>query len=286
MKSIRRSPLLVKDNPGTLACSVMLNEVESHNTELTHVSYLRDAEIHLAQHPVDVVLLDLGLPDAQRLKGGPAHPRRLSPGSPSGSDGDRTTILWPSKALQEGAQDYLVKGQIDTRGLQRAIRYAIERKIMDEALFVEKERAQVTLNSNRRRRQSAPHLLGETVTFLNVVAENRDGMVMAVTLKGLPFDRSFADSRRHHPGDHPVNPHGDGGSGRPHRASPANSILIRRDGFEIPIEDSVAPSTTVKGRLPGAVIVFRDVSAARAMALQMPIRPSTTFSPASPIGCC
>jgi diguanylate cyclase (GGDEF)-like protein len=50
---------------------------------------------------------------------------------------------------------------------------------------------------------------------------------------------------------------------------PSNSILLRRDGFEISIEDSVAPIHDREGRATGAVIVFRDVSAARAMALQM-----------------
>ena len=50
---------------------------------------------------------------------------------------------------------------------------------------------------------------------------------------------------------------------------PANCILIRRDGFETPIEDSVAPIHDREGQATGAVIVFRDVSIARAMALQM-----------------
>jgi diguanylate cyclase (GGDEF)-like protein len=50
---------------------------------------------------------------------------------------------------------------------------------------------------------------------------------------------------------------------------PANCILIRRDGFEIPIEDSVAPIHNREGQPTGAVIVFRDVSAARAMVVQM-----------------
>ena len=50
---------------------------------------------------------------------------------------------------------------------------------------------------------------------------------------------------------------------------PSNCILIRRDGFEIPIEDSVAPIHDREGQATGAVIVFRDVSVARAMALQM-----------------
>ena len=50
---------------------------------------------------------------------------------------------------------------------------------------------------------------------------------------------------------------------------PPNCILVRRDGSEIPIEDSVAPIHDREGQATGAVIVFRDVSAARAMALQM-----------------
>jgi diguanylate cyclase (GGDEF)-like protein len=49
----------------------------------------------------------------------------------------------------------------------------------------------------------------------------------------------------------------------------SNSMLIRRDGFEIPIEDSIAPIHNHEGLHAGAVIVFHDVSAARAMALQL-----------------
>jgi diguanylate cyclase (GGDEF)-like protein len=49
----------------------------------------------------------------------------------------------------------------------------------------------------------------------------------------------------------------------------ANCVLIRRDGFESAIEDSAAPIHDRDGRVIGAVIVFHDVSAARAMALQM-----------------
>jgi diguanylate cyclase (GGDEF)-like protein len=50
---------------------------------------------------------------------------------------------------------------------------------------------------------------------------------------------------------------------------PSNCVLIRRDGFEIPIEDSVAPIRDSKGQISGAVIVFRDSSAARTMAQQL-----------------
>jgi PAS domain S-box-containing protein len=58
---------------------------------------------------------------------------------------------------------------------------------------------------------------------------------------------------------------------------PSNSVLIRRDGFEIPIEDSVAPIHDRQGKVSGAVIVFHDVSATRTMALQMAHLASTIF---------
>jgi diguanylate cyclase (GGDEF)-like protein len=50
---------------------------------------------------------------------------------------------------------------------------------------------------------------------------------------------------------------------------PANCVLTRRDGLEIPIEDSISPIHDREGQVTGAVIVFRDVSATQAMALQM-----------------
>jgi PleD family two-component response regulator len=58
----------------------------------------------------------------------------------SGSNG----AYLPHRLLQEGAQDYLIKGQIEPRELMRAPRNAIKRKIIEEALFQMKERVQVT----------------------------------------------------------------------------------------------------------------------------------------------
>ena len=170
-----------------------------------------------------------------------------------------------AQALQEGAQDYLIKGQIETRGLLRALRYAIERKTMEEALFVEKERAQVTLNC-----------IGDAVictdisgniTFLNVVAERMTGWSWQEAA-GRPMAEVFrildATSRETIPNPMEM------AVGQDRTVHlPSNCILIRRDGLEIPIEDSVAPIHDREGQATGAVIVFRDVSAARAMALQM-----------------
>ncbi len=132
--------LLVEDNPGdALLFREMLNELGSFSTHLTHVEYMVTAEKHLAEHAVDIVLIDLYLPDAQGL-GAVRRVQAVAPRVPlvvlTGMDDESLAL----QALQEGAQDYLIKGQIEARGLLRALRYAVERKVMEEALFAEKAR--------------------------------------------------------------------------------------------------------------------------------------------------
>ena len=125
--------LLVEDNPGDARLlREMFSDQAANDTQLAQVQTMAEAEAHLAAHPVDVILLDLGLPDTQGLEA----VRRTHAAAPSvplvvltGMD-DETLA---SQALQEGAQDYLIKGQIDTRGLMRALRYAVERNTMEEA---------------------------------------------------------------------------------------------------------------------------------------------------------
>src|ERR1700675_1040760 len=122
--------LLVEDNPGDVRLlREMFNRHSSHNVELTHVGSMSEAEKHLAERAVDLVLLDLGLPDAQGL-GAVQRAHAAAPRIPlvvlTGLDDESLA----AQALQEGAQDYLIKNQIETRGLRRALRYAIERKAM------------------------------------------------------------------------------------------------------------------------------------------------------------
>ena len=65
MKSIK-TILLIEDNPGDARLvRETLSEQGSHNTVLVHVGCMREAETYLAEHSVDIILLDPGLPDAQ-----------------------------------------------------------------------------------------------------------------------------------------------------------------------------------------------------------------------------
>jgi diguanylate cyclase (GGDEF)-like protein/PAS domain S-box-containing protein len=257
--------LLVEDNPGDARLlREMFNEEGAHNTELTHAQCMKDAERHLADREVDIILLDLGLPDVEGVMA-VQRIRAAAPSVPLVVLTGRDDEALAAQALQEGAQDYLIKGQIDSRGLLRALRYAIERKTMEEALFEEKERAQVTLNSIGDAVVCTD--ISGNITFLNFVAEKMTGWSWQEAA-GRPMAEVFqildAMSRESTP--HPMS-RAVGVEQTIHL--PSNCILVRRDGFETPIEDSIAPIHDREGKATGAVIVFRDVTTARAMAAQM-----------------
>jgi signal transduction histidine kinase len=123
--------LLVEDSGGDARLlQEMLAEQGTHNIALTHVECLRDAETYLAQHSADMILLDLGLPDGQGIES-LKRTRKIAPGIPLIVLTGRDDGSMAEQSLQEGAQDYLIKGQIDQRGLLQAIRYATERKRLE-----------------------------------------------------------------------------------------------------------------------------------------------------------
>jgi PAS domain S-box-containing protein len=149
------SILLVEDNPGD---AVLLREAlldaGPERFQLNHVKCLADGLRILAGGGVDVVLLDLSLPDEHGLKT-VTRARLAAPGVPivvlTGLDDEEFAI----KAVREGAEDYLVKGQIDGRLLVRCLRYAIERhrllgerKRAEEALIASQEYALNIINSS------------------------------------------------------------------------------------------------------------------------------------------
>jgi signal transduction histidine kinase len=122
--------LLVEDNAGDARLiREMFSNEKPDGFQLTHLLCMRDAEIHLATGGVDIVLLDMGLPDEHGLD----TVRRTHAAAPdipmivlTGLDDEALA----SEAMKEGAQDYLIKGQIENRALPRALRHAIERHRM------------------------------------------------------------------------------------------------------------------------------------------------------------
>lgn len=126
--------LVVEDNStDAFLLQEALQEASPFSFQVTQVARLDEGMERLHTEPFDVILLDLGLPDSQGLE----TFRKLQTEVTSipvvmltGLDDDTLA----KQALQEGAQDYLVKGQVTSPVLVRTIRYAIERKRAEETL--------------------------------------------------------------------------------------------------------------------------------------------------------
>jgi diguanylate cyclase (GGDEF)-like protein/PAS domain S-box-containing protein len=228
-----------------------------------------DALDHLADkqqtvEPVAAVLLDLFLPDSSGIE----TFDRLFQAAPqipililTAVSDEGTAQL----AVQRGAQEYLLSDRLDAYLLPKAVRSMIERAVNMEALFEEKERAQVTLDSIGDAVVSTD--VAGNVTYLNVVAESLTGWSRQ-DAAGRPFGDVFRiiDSVTRGPARNPMAFAIQ--SNKTVSLTP-NCVLIRRDGVESPIEDSAAPIHDRYGRVTGAVMVFHDVSAARATTLSM-----------------
>jgi DNA-binding NarL/FixJ family response regulator len=119
--------LLVEDAPGDAGLiQEYLREAELQHT-LAHVTTLDEAQRRLAAEGADVVLLDLFLPDSTGLD----TVTRTLAAAPDAAVVVLTGLVddrVASEAVARGAQDYLVKDEIDHRLLVRSIRYAVERK--------------------------------------------------------------------------------------------------------------------------------------------------------------
>jgi diguanylate cyclase (GGDEF)-like protein/PAS domain S-box-containing protein len=169
------------------------------------------------------------------------------------------------QAVQHGAQDYILDDRLDSYSLTKAVRNMLERAANVEALFVEKERAQVTLNSIGDAVISTD--AAGKVTYLNQVAEAMTGWTSAEAL-GQMFSDVFRLVDSVNPG-RIVNPMTVAMQQNKTVDLTAGCVLVRRDGFESPIEDSAAPIHDRRGQVTGAVIVFHDVTQVRAMSQRM-----------------
>ena len=133
MKDQSTHVLLIEDNPGD-ADLVRLRLVDGKTkVEVNCVNRLSDALASLKEKSPGVILLDLNLPDSQ----GAETFRKVLEKAPdvpvvilSGQDDEELAI----KALHQGVQDYLVKGAISSNGLDRAMRYAVERQALLRSL--------------------------------------------------------------------------------------------------------------------------------------------------------
>jgi diguanylate cyclase (GGDEF)-like protein/PAS domain S-box-containing protein len=213
---------------------------------------------------IGAVLLSPFLPDSQGIE----TVKRLleaAPDTPLVVLGEEDQEEFAMEAVDCGAQDYILPDHLDNYSLPRALRNAVERKSIEDALYVEKDRALVTLNS-----------IGDAVlctdisgkiTFLNPVAEKFTGWGRN-DAEGRPLAEVFniIDGKT---GERALDPLKMAIEENRAVGLTPDCILVRRDGARYAIEDSAAPIHDRANAVIGAVIVFHDVTAARAMASEM-----------------
>jgi len=247
------------------AAKAILDALTLSSDESFEVEWVRRCSEGLARlDGVVAILIDLSLPDNRGLD---TFDRlfHAAPRIPILVLIDPQDEIIGKLAVQRGAQDYVFKADLEIHLSPKALRSMIERAACCEALFEEKERACVTLNSIGDAVVSTD--VSCQITYLNATAENLSGWTQEEAV-GHPVDDvfKFVDAETRVAAQNPM-----ALTMREDKAAALvpNCVLVRRDGTEVSIEDSVAPIHDRRGAVTGSVMVFHDVSAARAMTQKM-----------------
>lgn len=246
------------------ALSEVLQDASDGPYAIESLTLLAPALARIDSGDIDVILVDLSLPDSkgiatfdQLFAAAPQIPILIL----SGTEEEELANL----AVQRGAQGYLSKGYFESYLVPQSLRNIIQRKAVEESVFMEKARAEITLNS------ISDAVIGTdmngNVDYLNVAAEKLTGW-QREDARGKPISvvMQIINGATREPRRNPIELVLEQDQAM---QLTAGTILIRRDGRECAIEDSAAPIHDANGQLSGAVIVFHDITDAQAMALKM-----------------
>ena len=237
-----------KDGPFTIQCvSTSFNGIEIVN-----------------QGNVDIILLDFFLPDSEGIATFD-NLYNLFPTIPIMMLCEDRQEDLAIEAVARGAQGYFSKGHFPSSLVPQALRNIIQRKAVEDAFFVESERARVTLESIGDAVISTD--VSSNVTYLNLKAERMTGWSKdEATGQLISTVLYLLDGITREPIENPI---AQVIQYTKQMSLVANTILVRRDGSELPIEDSAAPIFDRSGKVTGAVIVFHDISKVQEMSQKM-----------------
>jgi len=247
----------------------VLGELGSVTEERFQVEWVTDLSKgveRLRDGGVGVAVLDLNLPGSQDAKTFDQFFQAAS-GVPILILTEVETEATAREVVQQGAQDYLLKEQASGYRLRRTVRMMLDRRAA-AAVALENEVANATLDS-----------IGEAVlrtdirgniTYLNRIAEKMTGWFRDEVL-GRPVADvlRLVDSVSGAVVDNAVATVLDGYKTGTPTISLISCTLARRDGVELGIESRVTVVDDQAGNLIGAVVVIRDVGAARAASIEM-----------------
>lgn len=206
--SLIRTILLVEDNPGDVdLIRMMLAETKAVSFNIISTQRLSESIERLKTDAIDLVLLDLGLPDSNGLD--TFH--RLNAEAPetpiiilTGNTSQEAAVI----AVKEGAQDFLVKGQINGDLIVRAIRYALERKQAEDDI---RRQEAITASINRVLQSSLKATADETMVRIclseaETLTDSEFGWIGVVNQAGnldvftlCAPDAEFSGSKNHQP---------------------------------------------------------------------------------------
>jgi diguanylate cyclase (GGDEF)-like protein/PAS domain S-box-containing protein len=227
-------------------------------------SQLSDGIGRLRAGGIDAIMADLSLPDCEGLEtldllltAAPHTPILVL----CARDGEAPV----AGVLRRGAHGCLSKRHFGSSLLPQSLRNIIQRRAIEDAIFIERARAEITLNSISDAVIGTD--LSGNIDYLNLAAEHltgwtRDEARGHAIAEVMPLKSADRGLPVRHPVEWVLQ------VGKP-MAMASETVLIRRDNSEIPVEDSAAPIYDANGRIRGAVIVFHDVMASREMTAKM-----------------
>jgi signal transduction histidine kinase len=172
--------LLVEDNPGDAdLVREHLAEARTPPVDLEHAERVADAVARLGGGGIDVVLLDLSLPDARGLEA--LHRVRAAARAVPIVVLTGAGEAVGEQAMNEGAQDYLDKGDVHGHALARALRYAIQRQG-----FADRERL---LKQEHDARVAAEEAVGARDEFISIAAHELRTPLAALQLQVTQLER-------------------------------------------------------------------------------------------------
>ena len=258
----RECVLLIQCNPADVRLISKALIAPPHRIlEVESVNKVPDALERIGQGGVRTVIMDIEMPD------GFARFEELFSAAPipililSGTE----TECIARQAVEHGAQDYILKNQLEEFRLGRVVRSMIELKAKEEAAIQQQERADVILSCT-----GDAVLISDVagfVTHLNEPAELLTGWSCQEAI-GRSRDEVFQTIdtiSRQAAGD----PLATAGVDKKYVPLCSNCALVQRHGFEVAIEGSAAYTRDRVGNITGSIFVFNDISAARAKSLEL-----------------
>jgi diguanylate cyclase (GGDEF)-like protein/PAS domain S-box-containing protein len=231
---------------------------------LERVRDLDSGVCRLRETSFTAILLDVSIPEVRDLSA-IDRLRALAPDAAIMILASAIDQPLARRAVERGASDFAVTDTIDARGLCQLIAMMFERRGRQRQQFVERQRAEITLNSI-----GDAVLTTDTqgrVTYLNAEAESLTGWTRAEAFaRPLADVFDVTDAMTGKPADDPASL----AIARQARIRGAgNFVIVGRGGKETSIEYSAAPIHDPQRSILGAVIVFRDVIVSRERRLQM-----------------